>query len=139
MKMQGSSKIGQQCTAHMKVCQTHSGQVNIDGHLSLPEHVRLTVASKLREGVAIDSILDHIRDQASDSRRREHLISHQDVHNIKRQHKIDGVERHRNDQTIVCAWVEELQSLDCNPMVTFKPQGMEKEGSLGKDDFILVT
>ena len=149
MKMQGSSKIGQQCTAHMKVCQTHSGQVNIEycdyhnhsvriGHLSLPEHVCLTVAGKLREGVAIDSILDHIRDQASDSLRREHLISHQDVHNVKRQYKIDGVEQHRNDQTSVCAWVEELQSLDYNPIVTFKPQGMEKEGSLGKDDFILV-
>jgi len=149
LKMQGSSKIGQQCTAHMKVCQTHSGQVNIEycdyhshsiqiGHLSLPEHVRLTVASKLKEGVAIDSILDHIRDQASDSLGREHLISRQDVHNIKRQYNIDGVERHKNDQTSVCAWVEELQLLDYNPIVTFKPQGMEKEGSLGKDDFILV-
>ena len=107
----------------MKVCQTHSGQVNTEycdyhshsiriGQLSLSKHVCLTVASKLKEGVEIDSILDHICDQASDSLRCEHLISRQDVHNIKRQYKINGVERHKNDQISVCAWVEELESLD---------------------------
>ena len=78
LKMQGSSKIQPQCTAHMKVCQTHFGHLNIEycdyhshsiriGHLSLPEQVCLTVASKLKEGVANDSNLDHIRDQVRTS------------------------------------------------------------------------
>lgn len=116
----------------MKVCQTHFGHLNIEycdyhshsiriGHLSLPEQVCLTVASKLKEGVANDSILDHIRDQVSDFLRCEHLISRQDLHNIKRQYT----------KMTKQVFVHRLKN--CSHLIR---DG--KEGSLGKDDFILV-
>ena len=86
MKTQGTSKIGQQCTAHMKVVQKASGQVSVEycdfhihniclGHLPLPDSSRKSIASKLKDGVAIDKILDDIRDSVHESLNREHLIS----------------------------------------------------------------
>ena len=39
----------------------------------------------------------------------------------------------------ISSWVTELQSLDYNPVVLFKPQGMEAGGTgLENEDFALV-
>ena len=48
--------------------------------------------------------------------------------------------RHTNDQTSVCAWVEELQCLPYNPILLFKPQGEPQPDDMDNirnDDFIL--
>ena len=45
--------------------------------------------------------------------------------------------RHINDQTSVCAWVEELQCLPYNPNLLFKPQGESQPDDMDNDDFIL--
>ena len=69
----------------------------------------------------------------------EHLITKQEMHNIK--NYIKGVTRHANDLTSVCAWVEELKSLPYNPVLLFQPQGeaqTEDMNNIGNNDFILA-
>ena len=67
VKCQGSCKIENFCTAHMKVfksaaagrvnvqyCQMHTGhEVNI-GHLRISNEIKLDIAHKLLQGVSID-------------------------------------------------------------------------------------
>ena len=60
-----------------------------------------------------------------DTLTRKELICKQD---IKHQYNIDGIERHKDDQLSVCAWVNELQSMDNNSVIAFKPQGNESLG-----------
>ena len=50
------------------------------------------------------------------------------------------MQRHKDDQLSVLAWVTELQSLDYNPVVMFKAQGSETNDNSGlkKEDFSLV-
>lgn len=81
--------------------------------------------------------MDDIRDSVADAGlQREHLITKQDIDNIKKQYNTDGIERHCNDQTSICAWVEEMQSMAFNPILVFKPQGKTSNG-LSEDDFLL--
>ena len=72
---------------------------------------------------------------------REHLVTRQDVHNIKLQYNIEGIVRHHNDLTSVTAWVEEMQTLQYNPVLVFKPQGVTQTremDNIGENDFLLV-
>lgn len=148
LKLQGTSKIGKQCSAHIKATQKQCGEVSVHycgfhthstsiGHLPISNSVRETIACKLKDGVKLDNILDDIRDKIAGIFKREHLITKQDIQNIKRQYNIHGVQRHKDDQLSVSAWVVELQSLDYNPIVAFKPQGLECD-SIAKDDFVLA-
>ena len=147
--MQGTSKIGHNCTAHMKVtentkshevkaeyCDSHTHPIQL-GHLPIPEEIRMSIAQKLREGVTIDKIFDDIRDNVGSSIKRQHLITKQDLTNTKRQFNIEGIERHCEDQLSVCAWVAELQSLEYNPITFFKEQGSARN-NIPEEDFILA-
>ena len=149
LKMQGTNKIGHSCSAHIKVVQNiSSGVVCVEyydghnhpiqlSHIPIPEETCLLVARKLKEGVNSDKILDYIRDEViDDSIKRHHLLTRQDINNIRRQFNVEGIERHREDQLSVCAWVEELQSLDSNPVIAFKPQGKQSD-ILSTDDFLI--
>ena len=108
-------------------------------HLTLTEDIRLQVSAKLQQGVTIEKILDSSRDTVAEKMERKHLISRQDIHNIKRQYNIDGIERHSNDYTSVQAWVKECKTLDYNPIVVFKQQGNEDDtNDLRQNDFFLV-
>jgi hypothetical protein len=150
VKMQGSNKIGHQCTAHMKAKQTSTGEVtvkychyHIHGHslgaLPLPENLKQMVACKLKDGVAIDKIMDTVRDNVDGEFKREHLITRQDIMNIKRKYNIQGVEKHKDDQLSICAWVAELQSTDYNPVLSFKVQGSESDvAGIETSDFMLA-
>ena len=53
--------------------------------------MRLDIANKLEQGVYIDRILDDIRDSVDGGIDRQHLITWQDVHNIKYQYNIEGI------------------------------------------------
>ncbi len=104
MKLQGSCKIGKQCTAHMKVtlkhetsqvkvyyCSSHHNHTTTLAHLRMPTATRLNIAAKLQEGVGIDYILDTIRDSVTTGGiKREHryLVGRMDLHNIKNQYNI---------------------------------------------------
>ena len=152
MKTQGTSKIGYYCTAHVIAReQKASGQVIVDytsthyihnielAHVSLPNDARLDIASKL-QGVKMERILDNIRDSVGLQMERKHLVTKQDIHNVKRQYNIDGMQRHRNDHTSVQAWVEECKTMDYNPIVIFKQQGIEQGEEIddvGEKDFLL--
>ena len=50
----------------------------------------------------------NIRGNTSGGIHREHLVTKQDIHNVKNHYNITGVMRHSSDLTSVCAWVEEL-------------------------------
>ena len=67
LKVQGTSKLGYNCTAHLKVKEHTSGLVEVEacdfhnhekliGHLLLPESTRKIIAAKLSEGVSMSSI-----------------------------------------------------------------------------------
>ena len=91
LKLQGSCKLGEFCTAHIsqnksggnvtiKYCPTHHNHEprNDISHLRLPENERLSIAAKLMQGVTIDKILDDTRDNVFETGlQREHLTSKQ--------------------------------------------------------------
>ncbi len=137
VKVQGTNKIGICCTAHMKVvqdivsdevsvkfCSSHNHAITL-GHIPISEDSRMLIVRQLQEGVAIEKIFDNIRDNVEGSIKRLHIINRQDVNNIKRQFNIEGIEKHKDDQQSVCAWVTELKTHEYDPVTVFKPQGKE--------------
>ena len=99
----------------------------------------MKVAAKTQQGVSIDRILDDIRESVHGNMNREHLITRQDILNIRRQYNKEGIERHHNDHTSLQAWVEELKSLGYILVVIFKQREVQKQemNDLGKNDFLL--
>ena len=152
-KGQGSCKIGERCIAHMKAikdtdtgevvvhyCSTHHNHEVRMGHLRIQGVTRMKIAAQLQQGVSMQRIMDDVRDNTSSGITREHLLTKQDIHNIKNLYNIEGVMRHANDHTSVCAWVKELQALPYNPILVFKPQGEQQSDDMddvGKNDFLL--
>ena len=153
LKSQGSTKIGFQCSAYIKVsehlvnknvfvkfCSTHYNHDLQLAYLKIPEKTRLEIANKLHMGVDIQRILDDIRDTSEGGINREHLVNRQDVRNVRLQYNIEGISRHSNDLNSVKAWVNEMQSLEYNPVLLFKEQGLlQPEGldNYAQDDFVL--
>ena len=148
-KSQGTNKIGTQCTAHIKdklnedtgcvdvtYCGTHTHPIRLS-HIRIPKQTRVSIAAKLQQGVSMEQILDDIRDSVTDKLGREHLVRRQDLHNVKAQFNIDDVIRHKNDLSSVTAWVEEMSTLEYNPVLIFKPQGVGSHTGTG-GDFMLV-
>ena len=122
---------------HVVYCNSHYNHENELAHLYIPEPVRMTVASKLQQGAKVDRILDDIRDSVWNDMTCEHLVTRQDILNIKRQFNI---ERNKNDHTSLQAWVEELHLQPYDPIVIFKQQGNtqgEEMDDIGKDDILL--
>ena len=106
----------------------------------MPEKTRLEIANKLHLGVDIQRILDDISDTSEGGINREHLVNRQDVRNVRLQYNIEGISRHSNDLNSVKAWVNEMQSLEYNPVLLFKEQGLlQPEGldNYAQDDFVL--
>ena len=72
---------------------------------------------------------------------REQLLSRQDILNIQHQLNVESIQKHTNDLLSTCAWVNEMQTMQYNPVVLFKQQGVEQTedmNDLGKNDFLLV-
>ena len=114
MKSQGTCKIGEQCTAYMKVttsmisgkvsveyCTNHNHEIAI-AHLHIPQDTRVSIAAELQNGVNIDKVLDHVRENVSDTLGRQHLISKQDIRNIEKQFNVDGIKKHTSDSECTC-------------------------------------
>ena len=72
MKSQGTNKIGQQCTAHMRVkvakdtghatvnyCATYSHPIKLS-QIKIPTRIRLDIAAQLQQGVSMEIVLDRI-------------------------------------------------------------------------------
>ena len=149
-KSQGSCKVGEYCISHMKMQETSNGVVveycethhNHDvqlSHLRVPDTVRASVSGKLAAGVPITRVLDEIRETIT-TVGREHLMTRQDVLNIQRAYNIEGIQKHKNGQTSVRAWVNEMSALPYNPVLLFKGQGEEQGATMDNltvDDFLL--
>ena len=102
----------------------------------------MMIASKLKKGVTTQRIIDDIRD-CSDSRQisREHLVCWKDISNIQKQYNIEGIRKHPNDLISVSSIVEEMETLDYNPIVLFNQQGELPNDlcrNLRKEDSLLV-
>ena len=124
----------------VKYCSTHHNHEANIGHLRMQHDTRMKIAAHLQQGVTMERIMDNIRGNTVRGITREHLVTKQDIHNIKHHYNIEGVMRHENDLTSICAWVEELNSLPYNPVLLFKPQGEPQPhdmDNVGTDDFIL--
>jgi hypothetical protein len=65
----------------------------------------------------MEKILDDIRDAVTDHVSRVHLVTRQDLYNIKRQYNIKGIARHSNDHVSTSIWVEEMKALDYDPIL----------------------
>ena len=152
LKVQGSCKVGNNCLAHIKTktntetglakveyCNHHNHTVSL-GHLKLPQNIRVKIASQLQQGIPADKIMDIIRNSMYNGINRGHIITKQDIRNVQNQYNIQGISRHPNDLTSVCAWVEEFKESPHNPIILFKAQGKQPENmeNVGTDDFILV-
>ena len=123
----------------VQYCSTHNSHSISLGHLRIPSDTRLKIASKLYQGVSIENVLDDIRDKVDTSISREHLVTRQDIRNIKRQYNIGGISRHKDDPISVNAWVKEMTSLPYNPVLLYKPQGTpDPDGHLADTGFILA-
>ena len=98
LKSQGTAKLGEQCTAHMKTivdsktglvhteyCATHHCHSVKISHLKIPNTIRMDIAAKLHQGVSMERILDDIRDAAIDGSgiNRQHLVNKQSIREIK--------------------------------------------------------
>ena len=98
----------------------------------------MVVAAKLQQGVAVDRILEDIRNSVERHLRPEHLMTRKDIQNIKVQFNINSAMKHKNDLLSVSSWVNEMQQLEYNPVIIFKQQGVpDATHNLDKNDFIL--
>lgn len=153
LKSQGSSKLGLHCTAAMTVQKesegcikvtlymTHYGHEHSLCHLRIPEAERLAIAGKLSQGIDIQRILDDIRDNLGKSCQRIHLLTRKDITNIETAYCLRGLQRHKDDATSIHLWVEEMKTLEDNPVLLYKAQGQENTqgcDSLSPKDFILA-
>ena len=95
-KSQGTSKIGERCIAHIKAIEDiTSGEVSVEycsthhnhdinlGHLRIQHDTRMKIVAQLQQGLAMSRIMDNIRGYTGCGITREHLITKQDIHNIK--------------------------------------------------------
>ena len=71
---------------------------------------RQKVASRVKDGVTFDRIIDDIRSNISSRVDRVHLITKKDVSNIQRSFGLQGVERHPDDATSLVAMIKDLNS-----------------------------
>eukprot|EP00794_Sanderia_malayensis_P011705 gene11705-12923_t len=149
MKQQGTSKINGNCTAYIKAltsntngtvkiefCLNHTGHEKELSHTRMPDALRKKIAGKLSKGVAIDHILDEIRNDTEEGISRAHLLDRKDIINVKHQFNVDLMEKDSSDTQSVHYWVNELRKGDYNPVLIYKPQGTDGY-DLPKDDFLL--
>lgn len=152
IKSQGTSKLNAYCTAAIVVTQvtkgdkeiiqariykTHYGHPSSLGHLRLQKCQRETVASQLAQGITPQHILDKIRDNVHEKFEQIHLLTKIDIRNVERSFGLHGSERHKDDTTSVCLWVEEMKQSDNNPVFLYKPQGESAE-IMPEKDFLLA-
>ena len=96
LKSQGTSKVGGQCTAHMKAivnqtsgqvevkyCATHHNHKTQLTYLRILPIIRMEIAAKLQQGIDMDRVMDDIRDATIKQMNRQHLITKQDLHKIQ--------------------------------------------------------
>ncbi|GFT08449.1 uncharacterized protein TNCV_2324661 [Trichonephila clavipes] len=100
------------------------------------------IAKKLENKIPVEAILDDIRNSINQKLERIHLITRQDIKNIKEEYNIssDGI-LDSNDVVSVNKWVEGLKNREDSPIVLFKDQNIFDENlypGMKAEDFLLV-
>ena len=88
----------------------------------------------------MEHILDSIRELVYNNIKREHLINRQDIHNIKTQYNIEGINHHANNLINVKAWILDIQALPYNSILIYKEHGRPQPDDLENlvdDNFLL--
>ena len=118
LKLQGSSKIGSHYVAYIRAQKHLSGKLDANicshhfhetqlAHLLLPESSRQINTAKVHDDVSINAILNSVRDNVhGDNVNLAELVSCQDIHNIRHEYNIEGVQYHVPLITVVftCGW-----------------------------------
>lgn len=154
IKLTGSCKLNRSCTSEIKVVsnkstlkvsatflKSHYGHDSEIQHLRLPKTEKADIAQKLASGISISQILSMNRDNFNpENLNRTNLLRRSDIHNIKRSFNIEIYEgvRHTEDAVSVDMFVQECSNLESNPIIFYKPQGVENEGVLKKEDFCII-
>ena len=151
-KFQGSCKLGNSSTGYIKAseniilhsvyveyCFHHNHVIQLD-HLTMDEQLKAKVAVKC---VSEKKILDKIQNNVHNGIGREHLITIQDIQNIRHQYNIEGIQHHQNDHQSVELWIFEYKkcqlSQTSNPVLLYKTWGTEQADevdNIAKDDIL---
>ncbi len=150
----GSCKIQSNCTSTIKaeqmndgkiqvnICYTHYGHEKELQHKWLSKEKRQQIAALLQQGVSRDRILTDIRENAMQQNEltRYHLTARKDLSNIMASFGISDVQKHRDDQESVRAWIEEWTNSENNPALFYKFQGEPAPDGydLTDDDFMVI-
>ena len=149
----GTCKIERNCTATMKVttnedstvdismCYTHYGHQKELQHTWLTKERRKEIAAQIQRGVSKDKILHDIRNNVGTTFYRHHLVSNEDLKNIKNAFGLNEIQRHPNDQQSVLSWIKEWEASESNPVLFYKLQGEPCEDEslhLQKEDFMII-
>ncbi|GFS53698.1 uncharacterized protein TNIN_130141 [Trichonephila inaurata madagascariensis] len=96
MKIAGSNKINGNCPSKMKVYKDIESKVTVEftkthvghgidlGRMKITREEKEDIARKLENKIPVEAILDDIRNSMNQKLERIHLITRQDIKNIKR-------------------------------------------------------
>ena len=152
--LSGTCKIQHNCTATLKAttcangkivvdaCLTHYGHQKELQHTWLPKQKKEEIAALLQQGVGRNKILGDIREEGINAEefKRYHLTDKKDLANITKAFGLGDVQKAKNDQDSVQAWINEWKENGNNPILYYKLQGedVSDDFDLLKEDFIIV-
>lgn len=148
-KAQGSNKTGCFCPAIFIVEQneeglavtyqkTHQGHDDNLGRLNLSQEERVMICEKLKSGIPLETVLDVIRENATDLTTPLNLISMKDLHNIKRDFQLFDDRRDHNDFVSVNKMVNYLNEQDDKTIRYFRLPGSQLEAETRSTSFMIV-
>ncbi|XP_055927991.1 uncharacterized protein LOC129959193 [Argiope bruennichi] len=152
-KCSGSIKIEKTCPATMKVTNqtvheatqiiveyqaTHVGHEHEVGKLRLTNEERTGLAEMLRNGIPSSFVLDKVQQQYSPTKRFG-LTNRKDIHNIRRDFRIEKTIAHKEDAISVDIIVQKMIADDYNPILVYKPIGesLSDFPQIGTEEFLL--
>ncbi|GFU60013.1 c2H2-type domain-containing protein [Trichonephila clavipes] len=123
MKIAGSNKINGNCPSKMKLYEDIESKLTVEftkthaehgidlGQMKITREEKEDIAKKLENKIPVKAILDGIRNSINQKLERIHLITQQDIKNIKEEYNIssDGI-LDSNDVVSVNKWVEGLKN-----------------------------
>lgn len=149
LKVKGSNKIGRNCPARIRVVENLNGNLKIDcvlthvghsnevGRLRLTQNERESIAAKMFRGIPNYKILEDITSNFEPEKRLSYTTNH-DLHNIKKSFNIESdIIFDSDDAKSVHILIEKLQCSPSNPILAYKPFGIEDE-KVGNNNFFLV-
>ena len=109
-------------SGHFMSQSTGQRHVKTHGTSKLSDSDKVAIAGKLSQGVDIQHILDDVRDNIGSKYQRLHLLTRKDIKKIERAYCVTEHQRHQDDATSVCLWVEEMIKQKLNSVLLYKAQ-----------------